>query len=223
METKTDYRTQASIFTVIFRKALQSITGILLLLSLISGAQAAGTEDEDSGKLLKCLGQAELRIHQQKLAGAIYQLNQELVNEVASWDKIQLKKRYVNQICEVKDFSPSVELLKVLLLAGEEAFNFEKHDFETESLKLYQIEVIRDFLDRIPKIFFSYLADLQSMIDNPKCLLKNVPELDYFFERYRYLESDVSTKQLIQTPEAQQKLKSIFQKLRNFDKIVSSC
>ena len=186
---------------------------LLLLILIVSPVFAKN----DSGRLLKCLGQEELQIHTRKLEGPVYRLNQRLISEISAAGPIQLKTRFYKQICQNKDFSPSVQLLKVVLINGVSI----AHKPELTDIKAqYSHATFLDIVDQAPMLFFSYIAQLQGLAQNPDCLNNKIPELEYFLNRFRYLQEDYSNKELLSD---KNKIAKIFERLQSFDKILKSC
>lgn len=170
-------------------------------------------------EIIHCLAQEELIIHQRKFGGALYRLNQTLINELVSWNDIHLRPEYIKEVCQGRPFSPSVNLLKVTLLNGKKIFDLNFDD-DQDGLLGYQIQEVMSFIDRLPKVFFSYLADLQILVSNPRCFSQKIPEIQYFYERFQYLEVHLSVEALI---EEKDKLRGIFEKLKGIDQIVEKC
>ncbi len=169
--------------------------------------------------LMACLGQEELKIHRTKTVGPAYFLNQLFINELATIYGLTLKKNALEEVCQTKDFSPSVNLLKILLLRGKEAFDIP------EGAKLGGVDALaasslESFLERMPHVFFTYLSQLQALAPQAKCLSREIPEIAYFMERYKYLEDAVGPQKLIQE---RTKVLSIFAKLKRFDAILKKC
>jgi hypothetical protein len=188
----------------------RGIIAILTLLWAVAGAE--------SRTLLHCLGNEELTIHKAKREGPVYQLNQLFINELSSFDDITLKGEYIEQVCAPGYFAPSVNLLKLLLLNGKNAFSLRNSG--NDGLAVYKHSLINDFLDRVPHIFFQYLANLQSLAATPKCLQQKIPEVAYFLERYRYLETDFPMERLMAD---KAKIERVFDRLLKLDEVLKEC
>lgn len=173
---------------------------------------------KDRHLLLECLGQEELILHKNHVTGPNYRLNQFLIEELAAASDIQLKENYVNLVCNEKDFSPSVALLRLLLIKGLEIYNLpsKKNVYE----RALQKGTIESLLDRIPHVFFQYIASLQALTDDPKCLNRHVKNLDYFILRFRYLEGDLDANVILAETK---KVNEIFQSLKGLDEINDRC
>lgn len=170
-------------------------------------------------RLLECLGHEELLIHQGKTTGPIYYLNQEFINSVSSISDIDIKDSYYATVCHNKVFTPSVALLKTLLLHGEDVFDYSNLDL-TIPTDAFKKTTAQSLLKQVPHIWFSYLASLLTFSEAPDCFNKEIPEVSYFQERYKYLEEDYRVEQLMNDDK---KIKSIFEKLTHLESIVKKC
>ncbi len=190
---------------------------IYLTLILLSGAifPLKGMSNE----LLKCLGREELVIHKMKMTGPVYKLNQLFITELASWGGIHLRKSKVEEICANSDFTPSVNLMRALLIEGGNIFEM-KHENSNASMKALNEGRVESLLERIPHIFFSYLSDLQGISNYPHCLNEKIPELSWYLTRFKYLEEEYPVKELIKD---KIKLNSIFAKIKRLDSILKEC
>jgi hypothetical protein len=198
-----------------YKKLLQHLTLLSLTLVMIFfPVQRAHGLD-----ILKCLGIEELILHKKKLTGPLYSLNQKFINEMSSWGQVNIKKSQLTDICESKVFSPSVNLLRHFLLYGESFFEIKTYQ-RTESNIAMQKSLLNSLLLKVPSIFFSYLASLQGLADDPHCLNEKIPELNYYIYQFKYLEDEISFKDLLKD---KQKLGKIFVKIQNLDSILRSC
>jgi len=169
--------------------------------------------------LLQCLAKEEERLHKKEIQNALFRLNQEFVNELASSNDINLKKFYVDEICNSKAFSPSVGLLRLLLIKEHELYDLSLSGVEA-SMRPFKMGYINEFQKQVPRMFIQYLAGLQSEMATPDCLEKNIKELDGFSEKIKYLEEELSTHQLITQ---KNKIETIFEKLKNFQTYKRKC
>jgi len=166
--------------------------------------------------VLVCLGQEELLLHQKKEVGPVYKLNQYLIGELASANQIAFRKKFIDAICQSKDFSPSVNLLRLILIEGKSLYIFKGDVFQ----KAMEESTIDNFIDNIPEVFFKYLSSLQALTPHHKCLKNYISHLDYFQTRYRYLGEELSNKIF---EEDKSKIKVIFEDLKNLDQILIKC
>ncbi|MBF0300113.1 MAG: hypothetical protein HQK51_15435 [Oligoflexia bacterium] len=171
--------------------------------------------------IVKCLAKEENIIHKNKVNGPIYALNKELLNELVIDETISIKEIYLKKICAFKEFSPSVLLLQHLLIDGKNIFNEVKYkpdDFSAKSRATYLID---NLLDMAPNLFVNYLMELQNMTPTMNCLETRIPELGSYLRNYQHLEDeDISGPKILFDVN---KIKTIFEKLKNFDKIFKEC
>ncbi|MBL6988569.1 MAG: hypothetical protein ISR65_02255 [Bacteriovoracaceae bacterium] len=166
--------------------------------------------------LLRCLGREELTIHQKKMTGPLIYLNRFFINEFSRTDNVKISSKFLKKICETNsDFSPSVNLLRYLLLYGTKIFTKKSRGLNHRSLAS-----VDDISDQIPFIFFNYLSKLQLLAPTASCLSKNIPEFRYFLERFKYLETDIPPSELIAD---KKRINKIFESLKKFDSIIEKC
>ena len=169
--------------------------------------------------LLQCLAKEEASLHKKDTQNALFRLNQEFVNELASSNDINLKKKYVDEICQSKEFSPSVGLLRLLLIREHELYDLSLSSIDI-SMRPFKMAYINEFQKQVPRMFIQYLSGLQSELATPNCLVKAIPELKVFIEKIRYLEEEVSTHLLIID---KKRISIIFTKLKKFHEIKRQC
>ena len=188
-----------------------------LLLSMVLGysSQTRATPN----LLLQCLAKEEAGLHKKAVQNALFRLNQDFVNELASSNDINLKKIYVDEICQSKDYSPSVGLLRLLLMKEHEIYDLSLSSIDI-SMRPFKMGYINEFQKQVPRIFIQYLSGLQSELATPNCLIKAIPELKGFIEKIRYLEEEVSTHHLIID---KKRIETIFLKLKKFHAIKRQC
>ena len=163
--------------------------------------------------ILHCLGKEESIIHRAKSDGPLYKLNQALINKLSSISSLNVKEEYLQKICNPQDFSPSVEFLRIGIL-------YEMKAFQTKGVSNFQKGQLKSLLEDIPHLLFNYLSSLQALSPKAKCLKEKIPELAYFIERYRYLETDYPAKRLL---EEKGKVQKLFNGLKRLDKIMAAC
>jgi len=176
-----------------------------------------------SGKIsntIKCLAQEELIIHKAKTTGPVYHLNQRLINYFSTISAIDIKASYYPEMCNHPSFSPSVSLLRLLLLKGRIIFKFPKFREEDVAKKAVMDDSINGLINESPHIFFKFLAKLQGLTGRADCLGSKIPHLNYFLDRFKYLEEDYPISRLI---EEKEKINEIFNSLKGFDRILSNC
>jgi hypothetical protein len=169
--------------------------------------------------LLQCLAKEEEALHKKELQNALFRLNQEFVNELASTNDINVKKNYVDEICQSKDYSPSVGLLRLLLMKEHQLYDLSLSGVDI-SMRPFKMGYINEFQKQVPRMFIQYLAGLQSELATPYCLEDAIPELKGFNEKIKYLEEELSTHQLITQ---KNKIEAVFTKLKKFHEIKRKC
>ena len=154
--------------------------------------------------LLSCLGNEELVIHRNRDGGPIYYLNQFFINQLASGNKPTLGMEYRKKICDRKRKSPSILLLKYLLLTGDKIF------INPRAVSLTEKEISR--------IFFTFLLKIQKIALNHQCLDKHLPHYSYFTHRYKHLEAEGMT-----FFKEKRKLLKLFQVLERWEILLAKC
>ncbi|MBC97271.1 MAG: hypothetical protein CME63_05945 [Halobacteriovoraceae bacterium] len=166
--------------------------------------------------ILICLGQEELQLHKTKNKGPVYNLNQTLINKLATIPNIIVSKKHTEMICNNKDYGPSISLLRLILLEGKSLFKIKKN-VAGHGLAVGQLG---NFIESAPHIMFDYLNEVQGLMPTAYCLTTHIPEVQFFYDRYKYLEEDLSGFQLI---EDKNRLDQIFKKMKRVDIIMDQC
>lgn len=172
-----------------------------------------------TNQLLQCLAKEEEKLHKLGPPDALFRLNQEFVNELASANDITLKKNFVDEICSSREHSPSVGLLKLLLLKEHEIYDLSLSGVEA-NMRPFKMGYINEFQKQVPRLFISYLSGLQAEMATPHCLEDHIKELAGFSEKIKYLEEEMSTHQILNQ---KSKIENIFKKLKNIKTIKASC
>lgn len=170
-------------------------------------------------EILKCLGKEEQFIHENKIGGAFYKLNQELIsNFILLPQEISLNDQLYKSICNRKINFPSFKLLEKLILK-ENIFtlNIEAGDISKKAL----VEVsIGEMQESAIDIFMNFLNNIQSQTSDAKCLTAQISDLTELFEKFRYIEEDVGKVAILQ--ELKEK-KNIFDQLENASNFLKKC
>lgn len=169
--------------------------------------------------LLQCLAKEEEILFKKTKQDALFRLNQEFVNELASSNDITIKSHLINEICHSQTYSPSVGLLRLLMLKEHEIFDLSLSDVDPQ-LRPFKMGYIHEFQKQIPRIFISYISALQLEMSTPNCLEKRIPELKGLSESLKYLEMETTTKTLMAD---KKKIEAIFVKLQAIKSIQQSC
>lgn len=190
----------------------------ILIITLLFGPVTGLSDEFDS--ILGCLGREEQSLHKRHQQGPVYNLNQILVNQLASIGDTSLKPELLKEVCRSKSLPQSVRLIEVLMLRGMKAFDTRQKKNESDNFHEMRLGNYETLLSELPHIFYSYLASLQSLTPYPYCLNEKIPELNYFTQRLQHLEDEVPTEQLI---DDKQKLKQIFLGLRSYKNVLEEC
>ncbi|MGZ3790433.1 MAG: hypothetical protein ACXVLQ_18010 [Bacteriovorax sp.] len=188
---------------------------LALLIGLLTGAEIYAAPN----LLLQCLAKEETQLHKEKSQGALYRLNQDFLNELASSNDIALKKNFIDEVCQGKRHSPSVGLLRLLLIKESDIYDLSLSEVEA-SMRPFKMGYINEFQKQVPRLFIQYIAALQSEMATPDCLTKAIPELGIFNERLKYLEEEMSTHEMIKD---KARIEKIFSKLEHLKSIKAEC
>ena len=191
---------------------------ILLVLLAMSAYQCLAAPSKKPIPLLHCLGREELQLHQHKTLGPVYLLNQKFISSVTAIGDFSIRRKHLKKICHDKNFSPSLKLLHLFLLHGIDLIDTDK--VKNDQLKKLKIIAIEDLAGKIPHLFFSYLSRLQGLTPLAGCLNHHIPEIDFFLNKFKYLESEMQVQDLISE---KKKINSIFKKLNNLDYYLDQC
>lgn len=190
------------------------------ILILTASAILYGTEIYAiQNPLLQCLAKEESLLHKEKNMGPLYHLNQEFINELASSNDITLKKNFIEEICQTKTYSPSVALLRLLLLKESSIYDLSLSEVDLK-MRPFKMGYINEFQKQTPRLFIQYISGLQSEMATADCLVKAIPELDFFTERLKYLEEEMSTHEVLGD---KKRIELIFKKLANIKSIQKNC
>ncbi len=169
--------------------------------------------------LLQCLAKEEDQFHKQKNLGAIYKLNQEFLNELATSNDIALKKNFIDEVCQNKLASASVALLRLLLIKESDIYDLSLSEVDP-TMRPFKMGYINEFQKQVPRIFIQFLSSLQAEMPTSDCLTKQIPELSIFLERLKYLEEEMSSHEIIKD---KTRIERIFTKLKNLKAMKANC
>lgn len=188
---------------------------IFLLFTLFSSTEIYAAPN----LLLQCLAKEETELHKEHSQGALYHLNQDFLNELASSNDIALKKNFIDEICLAKKHSPSVGLLRLLLIKESDIYDLSLSEVEA-SMRPFKMGYINEFQKQVPHLFIQFISSLQAEMATPDCLERAIPELKVFNERLKYLEEEMSAHEMIKD---KSKIEKIFTKLENIKSIKNHC
>ena len=179
---------------------------------IVSAFVVFATESkEEMTKLLVCLAKEEEQIHKSKTSGPVYELNQTFMNEFSTVNRIDLKEDYYKNICLNPNYSPSIALLRLLILRDKNAF------IAKNNLDKYAIQTL---IDTAPELFVRYIGGLQLITKDAHCLTNEVPEISRFYQSYKALEGEMPTSQIL---DQSKDLPVILKRINEFDSIFKKC
>lgn len=181
---------------------------MLILLIILNFSSLAKSKE-----VLKCLGQEELRYHNEKYTGAKYQLNQRLISLFLQVPKLQPNNSTLMRICYPGAFSSWI-LLKEMVVSPDEWANEELLD--EELIKSLHQELNAQAL----KTFISYISLLQSNAPTPHCIEKKVPGMSEFFVKIKYLQDEIEMRKILPP---KRELRSLLDKLDHPLKLYQAC
>ena len=141
------------------------------------------------------------------------------MNKLIVANGLHVKEFYVDKICESKIYSPSLKLLHFLLIEGDGIFNQGKGKDPKDPF-VFQLQVGKELAQEAPDMFFRFLSNLQAVTPVAKCLETEIPELQEFYDRAKYLRGDISEKQVFQEGNL---INRLFGKLANFNRYFEKC
>jgi hypothetical protein len=191
-------------------KKFLTITLCLISFNLFAGAL---------NPLIGCLGQEEESLHKNKRTGPVYKLNQLFLNDLVSAGDITLKEDSYQKVCVNYVFTPSVDLMREILLDGEKIFILSR-SVTNKNIRSFQLSAIAEIERVIPHIFFSYISDLQGRTATPDCLNKYIPGLQSIQNRFKYLENEITPGELLKD---KARIRGIFSSLKTYPEIRKKC
>jgi hypothetical protein len=178
---------------------------ILIVLTMMFMNTALAKND-----YLVCLGAEEAYIHKKKIGGAYKKLNQSILNELIMFsENIVMDAKVQKKICARNDNFPSIEILRSILL-GHKIFSSK---IKNSAQREYAIDIttIDSFRTQSKFVFINFLTNLLTEVKDPKCLIKEFPELKDFFLRMEHVLLNVGIQKLVSEIENKEKF---FQKLK---------
>jgi len=171
--------------------------------------------------LLYCLGDEEEYLHKNKTIGAVYKINKIFIEEFSLFNQIYLKSHYLQEICfSTSAYSPSINLLKHLLLFGDEIFHIR-----TSTVLLHTISLrssIQGLVAKAPNIFLIWISEIQSSAPSHDCLDKYIPHLADLKFKVKYLEEETDAGISVFFKDTNT-IESIFSHLNKLDNIFEKC
>ena len=165
----------------------------------------------------QCLAKEEERIHLNQVKGPIVKLNREMLSLFTTVKRPLLKKKYFHQICRSQSkFVPSLNLVRVILTHGKEAFYFTA---QNPLKKKFQNNLLTHLSRRTGQLLLTYLSDIQGLSPRPDCLIERMRPLQKIYHKYKVLEEHEDTDQLMGPSDITQ----VFAQLNQLDKMMKAC
>jgi len=168
--------------------------------------------------LMYCIGQEELKIHKAKKTGALSKLNQEIISELLQLsDRIKLKDKYLEKVCDSKNNEKSLSLLNYILLDKKSFYTIAtEHEIKEQAIDLKHIKELNR---TAVSLFINYLNNLQAETNKANCLAKKIPSLRKLLRNGRYILEDLDYENIL---EHKHDFELIFRKLKSPD-LLTNC
>lgn len=187
----------------------------LFTANVFSGRGQITVRPKSSVKILKCLGSEEAMYHEKHQAGVFYKLNQKLIGELILLGSVDVKDKYLKQICSSK-VSPAFELLRYIVKKEKALFTYRTNDPLKKQMAASNTD---EFLERLPEVISTFISAIQANAPTPDCLEKYLPGLNKMNYELKYLEAETDRKSIF-TPK---KLNLIFRGINNITSIFKRC
>lgn len=171
-------------------------------------------------KMMICLGKEEHYIHKNKIGGAFFKLNQDMIGSLVQFPApIKMTPKMYKKICHPKIKFPSLQLLKYLIQNSNDIFYIDAKKAEVSQIAISKI-AIDELQQKSIHIFINFLNALQAAAPTPNCIVNAIPELKAIYNALRYLQEELGTQKIIASINNKQK---IFQELERAPQIIESC
>ncbi|HLT23130.1 MAG TPA: hypothetical protein VKZ84_06795 [Bacteriovoracaceae bacterium] len=177
---------------------------MLLLFSLPSWSNSQG--------ILRCLGLEEAKLHENKVSGPLYNLNQKLISELVQIPGVRINQVDYRRICG--QGNESLKLLEQILIQGKSLFINTQQGMQ----KTITQEMIDDFTILSKEIFLNFLAQVQMISPTPHCLNEHIPALPKLMEQIKYLEDEVDIQKIFGKKDL-----AIFRQLQDYPLYFKAC
>lgn len=188
------------------------LTTILLLTCLTTHARPK--------KIMVCLGKEEQYIHKNKIGGAFFKLNQDLIGALLQFPRyVKMTPKVYQQVCPAGSKFPSLSLLKHLILNSTMLFYVDADKNEVSQMAISKL-AIDELQKKSLHIFIDFLNALQAEAPTVNCIVNSIEELKVTYLNLRYLEEELGTQKIF---DSLSKKQIIFQKLERAPEIIQSC
>lgn len=184
---------------------MKFIYTLLLLLSLPSWASSQG--------ILRCLGLEEARLHEKKITGPLFNLNQRLISELVQIPGLRINQFDYRRICNSQG-NESIRLLEQVLIQGKGLFINTQHGMQGSITQ----GMIDEFVIGSKEIFLNFVSQIQMISPTFDCLNKNIPQLPLLLEEIKHLEDEVDIRAIFGKKDL-----IIFKKIKDYPIYFKSC
>lgn len=160
---------------------MKVITSILFLI-ILPYTNAMGTQQT----LLKCLGQQEEILHKYKISNQTVSFHQQFISDALNFQKMRIKKTYLNEICKYKTGLKSFLFLKIFLRQKGQVF--QRRLSSKKRNELYEKILIH---------IQNYISLTQNSSPNTECLFIDHPAVSKFLFQVLYLRNTQSAQQIL--------------------------
>ncbi len=170
------------------------ISLFLFIPILLAHSASAKSKAKD---VLFCLGQEEKIYHTKKVGGALPKINQNLISEfVQISETLEIKKKYLNLICNGTPYPPSISLLYYMLKYQEEIFHSSAQKGDIVKISLDK-STIEDLITMGSFQFIKLINLIQAQYKKPGCLLEHIPEMKPLYYRAGIIMQFVGIRKLL--------------------------
>ena len=171
-------------------------------------------------QIMVCLGKEEQYIHKNKIGGAFFKLNQDMISSLVQLPlPVKMIPKIYSQICNDTIKFPSLQILKFMIQGSEDIFFTDAKKEEISQMAISKI-AIDEIQEKSIYIFIDFLNALQADAPTPNCILNAIKDLKQIYIDLRYLEEELGTQKIIKSINNKQK---IFQELEKAPQIIKSC
>ena len=162
---------------------------------ILSAFLVAATVSADTveSPLLICLAREEESIHQKKIKGPPYFLNQFFINEFSAYGHLKLKEPHSDAICGQGLDQVSFKLMKTILTNDGSIFDLTENNPNTPSSSP-SFTITEELRATALRAFFGYLSYVEASSPKASCLESHIPHLKEMRHRYNHLQNHPSDK-----------------------------
>ncbi len=168
--------------------------------------------------LLRCLGAEEKAFHAAKRAGAVFDLNQKLIGELILVNGIEGSEVLLREACELPGGSPSVALLREIILRPRGWYRLTTQPDAVESN--ISKGLVADLNSSAPEILLSFLGQLQAEAPTADCLEKHIPGIKQLYLEVKWLQEEMDIDKITA---GQRRLAAIFEQLAHPYEVLALC